>query len=294
VSEFEAYLRAEGNTLPLSTIARVALLMDALLAAFGRKLYQVGAPIYLFRYCITGVQQIDLGLRHSLPYSWQLLSKWESMTPSVHRTPVPQAVYQAMISVALAWGLVDWAATTILTYWAPARCGEPQAASRGDLTLPDDFLLGSSSRVLLRITAPKSRGRGPKIQHAGFDRPLESRFLSYAYGALRATDPLYPGSAYRYRKAFDLILAAIGVPPGIYTPGGFRGGGAVTAYLSGRPTSEIQWDMRLASQDTLRYYLQEVAASNSMLLLPASTRVAIRAAAGLYEPSLLAAMEVAP
>ena len=293
VGEFEAFLKAEGSSLDLSIIARVPTLMDSLLTAFGRKLFAVGAPIYLFRYSITGVQQLDLGLRHQLPYAWHLLAKWESITPSVHRTPIPQAVYQAMVAVALAWGLVDWAATTMLTYWAPARCGEPQSATRGDLTLPDDFLLGHGTRVLLRILKPKSRGRGPKIQHAGFDRLYESRFLTFAYGALRPTDPLYPASSGRYRKIFDLILAVLGVPAGVYTPGGFRGGGAVTAYLAGRPISEIQWDMRLTSQDTLRYYLQEVAASNSMLVLPVQTREAIRVAAGLYEVSLQATMEVA-
>jgi len=141
---------------------------------------------------------------------------------------------------------------------------------------------------------PKSRGRGPRVQHAGFSKDLESRFVSFAFGALKPSDKLYPYSGYRYRKTFDLLLLTLKVPAGLFTPGGLRGGGAVTAYLEGKPIATIQWDMRLGSQETLRYYLQEVAASNSLLSLPQDARISIQAVARFYEASLLAAMEVAP
>jgi len=132
------------------------------------------------------------------------------------------------------------------------------------------------------------------VQHAGFSKALESRFVAFAFGALRPADKLYPHTSYRYRKTFDLFLYTLKVPAGIFTPGGLRGGGAVTAYLEGKPISTLQWDMRLGSQDTLRYYLQEVAASNSLLSLPQESRSNIQAVARFYEASLLAAMEVAP
>ena len=247
----------------------------------------------MYRYTLVGLQKIELRLRRQLPYGWQLLSQWESLEPGGHRTPLPLAVFRAMISVAIVWGLREWAAITVLAYWCPARVGEPMDAYRADLTLPHDTLLSGSHRVLLQIRKPKSRGRGPGTQHTGFAKPLECSFLAAVYSHLLPDDKLYPRSSYCYRKVWDRLTDVLQIPRGVFTPGGLRGGGAVTAYLDGRTISELQWDMRLANQETLRFYLQEVAASNSLLSLPSPARSAVRTAAQFYETVVLAASEAA-
>ena len=64
-----------------------------------------------------------------------------------------------------------------------------------------------------------------------------------------------------YRKRWDKLLRALGIPADFHlTPGGLRGGGAVAAYRRGDQVSEIQWRMRLQHVGTLAFYLQEVAA----------------------------------
>jgi len=117
--------------------------------------------------------------------------------------------------------------------------------------------------------------------------------LSAVYNHLLPEDKLYPRSGYKCRKVWDRLTDVLQIPRGVFTPGGLRGGGAVTAYLDGRSISELQWDMRLANQETLRFYLQEVAASNSLISLPLPARSAIRTAAQFYEIVVQAASEVA-
>ena len=143
LGEFRSWLVASGCPSDLSVIAGAPLLMDALLTAFGRHSYAIGSPLYLFRYCLTGANQIDLNSRHRLPYAWNFLSKWEADSPSTHCTPIPLALLRAMIALAAAWGMIDWVAVSLITYWAPTRSGEPIDARRLDVTLPMGFFVGS-------------------------------------------------------------------------------------------------------------------------------------------------------
>ena len=66
------------------------------------------------------------------------------------------------------------------------------------------------------------------------------------------------------------------------TPGGLRGGGAVTSYRKGASISDLLWAMRLKQVTTLEAYLQEVAALSLLTELPLSSRRAIRSAASLF------------
>ena len=79
-------------------------------------------------------------------------------------------------------------------------------------------------------------------------------------------------------------MSTLGVEPGRFTPGGLRGGGAVALYLKNKTIADVQWVMRLASQETLRYYLQETAALNSMMELSCDSRERIRICSAMYEP----------
>ena len=68
-------------------------------------------------------------------------------------------------------------------------------------------------------------------------------------------------------------MRRLGVPDRMFTPGGLRGGGAVSAYLNGAHIADILWKMRLKHQTTLEHYLQEVSAavsSNSLSESPKS------------------------
>ncbi len=39
-----------------------------------------------------------------LSTAWMVVTKWEKVEPTVHRTPIPEALLKAMISLAWCWG----------------------------------------------------------------------------------------------------------------------------------------------------------------------------------------------
>ena len=138
---------------------------------------------------------------------------------------------------------------------------------RGEDFLTPDDLLSQDCRFYLCIRDPKTRGRGPRVQHVAvnFDGSLRDFFLR-TWSSLKKGDKLFGGSPWMYRKRWDSLLRALGIPADFkLTPGGLRGGGAVSAYRRGDPVSEIQWRMRLQHLGTLAFYLQEVSALLSSL-----------------------------
>ena len=194
----------------------------------------------------------------------------------------------AVCALALSWRWDVWVAVTLLCFYGACRIGEVLKAERGDFLTPED-ILAHDDRFFLCIREPKSRGRGPKVQHVAvvFERSLRVFFLTVWQG-LKRRDRVFPGSPWLYRQRWDKLLATLGVPSDFkLTPGGLRGGGAVAAYRRGDQVSEIQWRMRLQHLGTLAFYLQEVSALSVIPKLNKATRERIAAAATLF-PFLLA------
>ena len=204
------------------------------------------------------------------------MAKWERLEPTTHRTPVPDALYRAVISVSLCWGWKYFAAVVGVAYLAITRPSEALFALRKNLVLPIDRLEPHSTTAYLKIIKAKTSGRGnARVQHASLDYEPFVRFLE---------------TIYRDRDG-DSRLKALGsleVPVNCgLTPGGLRGGGCVTAFQSGCDINRLLWKMRLRHQITLENYLQEVTASTLVASFSERTRRRIHGASSLYELLLL-------
>ena len=187
--------------------------------------------------------------------------------------------------MAVGWckGFRRWAAVTIAAFYGIARIGEVLEASRLHLLLPGDHF-SDLKACFLRLEGPKSSSRGgARVQHLRIDEPTAVLFLEKVFGDTAAQDRLYPLSSSAYRSRWNLVLEMLGLPSKLdLTPGGLRGGGAVWAYHRGIGIPDIQWRMRLKHQQTLAFYLQEVAALNSMLEAGPDARHAVFAAASFF------------
>ena len=94
---------------------------------------------------------------------------------------------------------------------------------------------------------------------------------------------LYDGNAGVYRRRWDWLLQRLSVSKELrLSPGGLRGGGAVTAYRRGQPLMEIMWSMRLQQISTLQSYLQEVAAATALTAVSKPSRKLMRSLNKLY------------
>ena len=204
------------------------------------------ASLQEFRQLLAHAQHVFPRVRNCIWPAWDLLSKWEKLEQTLHRTPMPEPVVVAMISVAIAWGWYAWACATLFCFRGCCRIGEVLSAFRGDLLTPDD-LLQDDRRFYIVFREPKTRGRGARVQHATVVLDgLHARFVSATWGQLLRKDKLLPGSPAMFRNRWDKILFAFSIPPRFkLTPGSLRGWGAVAAYREGRAIADIQWSMRL-------------------------------------------------
>ena len=156
---------------------------------------------------------------------------------------------------------------TLLGFYGCCRIGEVLRATRADLQTPCD-LLRSDTRFFLQIKEPKTKHRGPRVQHVVVVLPEKTaQFVQRVCGKLPRCASLFYGSPAVYRKRWDCLLERLGISQSFrLTPGSLRGGGAVATCPAGAGISTLQWRIRQQHQATIGSYLQEVAAGS---ILPA-------------------------
>ena len=147
--------------------------------------------------------------------------------------------------------------------------------------LPADLFL-EDQICFLQICKPKSGKRGlGSMQHSKITISL----CQLVYGASRSDEPLYAAAPSTFRRRWDAILKALGIPVSLqFTPASLRGGGAVHKYRAGATITDVMWALRLKHVDTLQHYLQEVTASLSLASLPEDCKK--KASTALFPVSL--------
>ena len=288
---FTSWLGNQLSTGALTDVFKSPSLVALFLAEFASELYKTGKPMHLYRHLCALAQRKVLGIRPYMGPCWDMLSRWEVMEPTEHRVPVPVAIVEAMICVALSWRWTRFAAALALIFFGIARPGEVLRALRRHLVLPRDLLAANYKVCYLRIEHPKGSRKGKgRLQHLSVQRPDIVLFLDKVFGAIDESLPLYPSSASSFRRRWNWLLAALGIDSSAgLIPGGLRGGGAVYAFHCGESIPGLLWRMRLKHLATLESYLQEVTALAVVPLLTPSCRSRITAAAALL-PAVLQAL----
>ncbi len=255
----------------------VPALMGPMLTAYGRYWYSCGGALYCFRHLLVYGQRVYPSIKGNISDAWNIVAKWEELEPVSHRRPIPLALLQAMVVVALGLKWHRFSAVLLICFHACARPGEVLKAKRAHLVLPCDLGEDSFNSSYLRIEKPKPARRGlGRVQHARI-RPGEiSDFLHRLLGHLHGSDQIYPGSAGSFRTRWNYILLKLKVPTSCkLTPGCMRAGGTVHLYKQGLPILDILWALRLRNIETLQHYLQEISTEITMIDLPVPCRCLI-------------------
>ena len=251
---------------------------------YGDHLYAAGEGLQKYRYTVLAAQRLTWGMKGNLGPAWELVSRWERLEPPQHRTPVPEAVLQALAVLAWFCGLERWAAVTCAAFYGMARIVEILNCTRACVLLPADHL-SKVYAVYIKLTASKTSGRGRfRVQHLKVDNPYAVKYIIAALSHLPTDAPLYVHGPGAFRLRWNRLLATLGFGDSSLTPGGLRGGGAVAAYHCGRPVSDVQWRMRLKNLHTLEFYLQETAALNSLMEAGPDALQVIKLVSDLFEP----------
>ena len=268
---------------PLPLFGLCPVLAAMALRAYGNHLFSAGGSKHTFRYTLVGAQRALFALKGSLSPAWELLTRWEAVEPTMHRTPLPEPLLKAMVAVAWLRGLRSFCACALLAFYGMARIGEVLQCERRHLILETD-LFHSANAIFLRLDCSKTSARGrPKVQHIRVDDPTAMKLISIAFQELQASDKLFAMSPSAFRARWDKCLLVLGLSGLVdVTPGSLRGGGAVWAYHRGTAVQDIQWKLRLKHMGTLEHYLQEVAALSALNDASPDSKVLIRCGLQLY------------
>ena len=280
---FTAWLIRQGLQSSLDLLAAAPTFLDECLRAYGMELYEADEPNYKYIYTITGIQAKFLYMKRALHASWDFALLWDQLEPTQHRRPIPEAVFKAMVSLALLWGWRRLAAVLVLTFRAVLRPVEGYLALRKYLVLPRDTLQPEAQELYLSIPRPKTRNRGARQQYARMSGASEVAFVNDVFGDFGPDERLLDIAASTFRRRWDLLTNALGLERDTFIPGGLRGGGAVAHFRAHNDISLLMWQMRVKDQNTLGHYLQEVTTLTSLTELPSATREKIRVASALYE-----------
>ena len=294
VRVWEGFVRWLGTRLtPDAVRSAMAFpgLLSQLLEQYGNFQFQEGAALYSYRHLVVFTQQDVAGIKPWLGGCWEMIARWEIREPPSHRTPLPETLFRAMFTIAAHWGWHRFASVLGISFFGIARPGEPLAETRKSLLLPSDLLDVESHTAFLRISSPKTRRRGGgRIQHLTITDGAFVAYLERAMAKIPRSSSLFPGSPSAFRRRWDAILVALGVPKSAgLTPGGLRGGGCVAAFHRGTELSKILWLMRIKHVQTLQAYLQEVAASSVVPDLPPFARRRVKAASALFDLAIATA-----
>ncbi|OLP79985.1 hypothetical protein AK812_SmicGene39667 [Symbiodinium microadriaticum] len=223
---FLSWLRENVSEEATLALFRCPPLLALVLRDYGDVLFKTGFPLGSYRQLLAHSQKIFPLLRPHMGVAWNMVSRWEELQPVSHRTPVPEALFKALVGLSCLLGWERWAATTMAIFFFVARPGEVLKASRDKLLTPDDALEPLHRWLYLRITAPKSRRRAARVQHVKLDDVTAMEFTLSVWEKLPGPALLYPGSPSAYRRRWDKLLRMLGVPAtaGI-TPASLRAGG---------------------------------------------------------------------
>eukprot|EP00438_Fugacium_kawagutii_P012047 Skav218189 [mRNA] locus=scaffold5213:273982:278268:- [translate_table: standard] len=262
----------------------VPIALPAALRCYGEHLYKSGGALSNFRHLILAAQRWIPLAKPYMTEAWEMVERWEAITPVKHRAPIPEVLVRAMCVVGWHWGWRVWVAATLIAFYGAGRLGEVLRCNREDLLLPEDVLQPADAAIFLRLRSFKSRLRQPaKVQHMKIANPEACFVISRVFRKLRPDSPLFDASPYQYRKRWNLILSAFGLDGvATLTPGGLRAGSAVFHYRNGKSIQDLMWLLRLRSQTTLESYLQEVAALNTLVCMSAKCRSCILSFAATF------------
>lgn len=286
--KFEAWLEESFSPDTIQELFLCPLLAVRVLQKYGHKLFEEGAALYELRHVLVLAQQRHPELRPLMSVAWDVVSRWEEISPVQHRIPLAEILFRAMFALAVHFRWYRWAGALMLGYEGISRIGEVLKATRQDLVLPADMFDPSYRALFLRVRQPKGKRRGKgRSQHSKVEAPDAVEFISRVFYPLAGCLLLFPLSSSVFRRRWEKLLDVLQVPPVLRpTPASIRGGGAILAYRRGESVQSILWRMRLKSQVTLESYLQELAAEGSLNQMPERTKERIKFASSFYFAAL--------
>ena len=269
--------------------------INTALTAYGRALHKGGRPLQHYSETINGIVATKPSLKRHLHMAWSLAFGWVQAEPSTHHVAMPFQVLMAVLSLCIAWGWHNVGGCLALGWGAFLRAGEVINGLRRDLLLPRD-VEGSITFGLFSILEPKTRNVAARHQSAKLDVPDLLQYVQITLGDLQPHQRLWPHSGQTLRNRLKTLLQQLGLPiesgHGVkpLDLGSLRAGGATWALTMTENPELIRRRGRWLNAKTMEVYVQELAATQYLSLVPAAAKEKIFTLARAF-PFMLASIE---
>ena len=238
-------------------------LVNAVMARYGRALYEGGRPYNHYAETVNALAGRYPKIRRLLQPAWDVAFQWQRLEPHTHHQAMPWQILLALLTASLLWGWVDVAGLLALAWGGLARIGEVFAAYRRDLVLPSD-VQQTVDYILLAIREPKTRNTAARHQALRLDQPQLMRVVELAFRKRHRLQKLWLYSPGTFRVRFAKRVEALqldqlkdrNVRP--LDLGSLRAGGATWLLQATENGEFVRRRGRWLNSKIMEIYIQEV------------------------------------
>ena len=212
--------------------------------------------------------------RNTLP----AITRWVELEPYVPRTPLPETLLHAAMSIMLSWGWCRALTILWLAFYGLLRPAEACLLRRSEVMLRRSV----DDDLYVHIRAPKRRSGAALREYTKIEgRDIHPLFLCVMRGP-GASEKIWPSSPASLARRLQAALGAAIKTPRLYTLGSLRAGGATALFTRWREDlPRLLWRGRWRDARTLGHYVHELLASRIVLLWSPERQLAVEFFAGL-------------
>ena len=243
------YLWAQTNRIRIPSCAED---VDPIFADFIEHLWEEGESLSIATDGALGLQDLRPQFRGRLALTWRLIKTWQKKEVPQRAPPLPEDILQSMCGYFLSRRQAQLSLSLEVAFYAVLRTGEL-------LELTNDRIEVSSSCdcAVLSLGATKTSQRSGVADSVTLRvSPVCQRLLTWKQKS-KPRAPLVNVSEYRFRKAFDEALTALGLKAWGFRPYSLRCGGATMYWRKNPNMDAIRLLGRWSSDRTARIYIQD-------------------------------------
>ena len=270
---FAQWCRSEGVL--LQAAPPPYQILEDLLARYVQHMKDGAEPFWIAKHAVLGAQFVYRNCRGHIRRAWDNIASWEAERPLGGRVPLPrlcllalftECMYLGLRFPSLRYELITLAVLSRVAFEGLLRPGEATYLCPRDVLLPRSWETGAP--MTLAIKDPKNKSALGRSQFRIVRCPSCISWMRWLLEGVPAYFPIWTLSSERFRKTFGWVLSRLGVPPGTYSPGSLRAGGATWKYTSGEPVPSLKFSGGWASEKALACYIQEAMAQAIWRSLP--------------------------
>ena len=257
--KFYAFLDKNHLDLPRRKVE-----MDSILCEYLEHLWSSGEGRGLASDTLASLQDVNPGLRGSIPGAWRLLKTWHIHEVPNRAPPFPEKVLQALTGYFIFHNQLDMALSLLVGFYGMLRTGEVLGIRNKDVIIDD-----RQHTAVIGLGFTKGGKRAGAAESITVHVAEVVRRLAHWKSSTTSASFLAP-PAHVWRKQFTSALESMGLEQWEFRPYSLRRGGATFWFGRHGNLDKILLQGRWMAARTARTYLNEGLAVLTEIKIPNS------------------------